>query len=254
MATQLHGLTIARYGWRRDLPDPRDFSYPTMPSAWDTPTVIDLRDACPPVSDQGESAACTAYALLSLFQYQREATDTKLLENPSAMHLYWKQREEEGTSPHDVGAQFRTGLKLLHREGVTTHDVWDADSTKPTKSVPETTPPRFVYYRLPQSLHSMKRCLSEGYPFVFGFSVFSNMESDRVSHSGNIPLPRDTDMLLGGHAATIVGYNDLTQQFTIQNTWGEGWGDCGYGYIPYSYVLDTNLATDFWTIRTEPVL
>ena len=30
---------------------------------------------------------------------------------------------------------------------------------------------------------------------------------------------------------------------------GENWGDKGKFYIPYSYLLDTNLAGDFWIIN-----
>ena len=47
-----------------------------------------------------------------------------------------------------------------------------------------------------------------------------------------------------------VGYNDQTQVFIVRNSWGSGWGDGGYFYMPYAYLLDDNLSDDLWVIRT----
>ena len=34
------------------------------------------------------------------------------------------------------------------------------------------------------------------------------------------------------------------------NSWGsEGWGCAGFCWIPYKYILDPNLASDFWVVR-----
>ena len=58
------------------------------------------------------------------------------------------------------------------------------------------------------------------------------------------------DSLLGGHAVTIVGYNDLlkngntTGYFVVQNSWGTSWGVHGLFYLPYSYVTNKNLTTE----------
>ena len=78
------------------------------------------------------------------------------------------------------------------------------------------------------------------------------METDLVKTSGYVPLPQPDDSLLGGHAVVCVGYDDSNQQFTFRNSWGSGWGDDGYGFLPYAYVLDPGLASDFWTIRSAP--
>jgi C1A family cysteine protease len=62
-------------------------------------------------------------------------------------------------------------------------------------------------------------------------------------------MPNTTkEQLLGGHAILLIGYDDKTKVFKFQNSWGVGWGDKGYGYIPYDYVLDNNLAFDLCTV------
>ena len=40
----------------------------------------------------------------------------------------------------------------------------------------------------------------------------------------------------GGHAVTIVGYDDIGQYFIVKNSWGTGWGENGYFRIAYSEI------------------
>jgi len=39
---------------------------------------------------------------------------------------------------------------------------------------------------------------------------------------------------LGGHAVTIVGYDDANQAWIVRNSWGENWGEHGYFRIKYT--------------------
>jgi len=96
----------------------------------------------------------------------------------------------------------------------------------------------------------MKGCLASGFPFVFGFSVYSSFEDPQVMKSGVVPMPNTaTETLLGGHAMLAIGYDDAQQRFFFRNSWGATYGDGGYGTIPYAYLTDGHLSDDFWTIR-----
>ena len=47
----------------------------------------------------------------------------------------------------------------------------------------------------------------------------------------------------------VVGYNDTTNKFKFKISWGNSWGDNGYGYLPYYYFLSGNMF-DLWSIYT----
>ena len=95
----------------------------------------------------------------------------------------------------------------------------------------------------------MKGCLASGYPFVFGFTVYESFESSEVARTGDVPMPSAEEPVVGGHAVLAVGYDDEDAVFICRNSWGPAWGDAGYFYMPYAYLLDDNLSDDFWTIR-----
>ena len=63
-------------------------------------------------------------------------------------------------------------------------------------------------------------------------------------------MPTIKEALIGGHAVMAVGYDDTQCRFIVCNSWGPGWGIKGYFTIPYAYLIDSNLADDFWTIRS----
>ena len=95
----------------------------------------------------------------------------------------------------------------------------------------------------------MREYLAEGYPFVFGFSVYEAFESEEVATTGKLDLPKRGEKQLGGHAVMAVGYDDSAERALIRNSWGRSWGTKGYFTMPYDYISDNNLADDFWTIR-----
>src|SRR5947199_202642 len=95
-----------------------------------------------------------------------------------------------------------------------------------------------VYRRITNRLHQMQGCLAQGYPFVFGFTVYESFESEQVAKTGKVPLPPRSEQVLGGHAVLAVGYNDANQSFIVRNSWGPDWGMKGYFTMPYGYLTD----------------
>ena len=82
-------------------------------------------------------------------------------------------------------------------------------------------------------------------PVEFGFTVYESFESDDVTRTGMVPLPGPSEEIVGGHSVRIVGYNDLTQQVKCANSWNTDWGQKGYFFAPYAYLLNQSYASDF---------
>ena len=101
-----------------------------------------------------------------------------------------------------------------------------------------------------QALSQLKGCLASGFPFIYGFAVYESFESRDVAKTGHVPMPKAKEALLGGHAVVAVGYDESKQWFIVRNSWGKGWGMDGYFTMPYPYLLQGSLASDFWTIRS----
>jgi C1A family cysteine protease len=106
------------------------------------------------------------------------------------------------------------------------------------------------YHRVPQNLDSIKTALAnELHPISFGFLVYESFETTAVAKTGIVPMPKAKEQCMGGHAVLIVGYDDAKQSFIVMNSWGSSWGDKGYFYLPYTYVTNSKLASDFWLIK-----
>ena len=79
-------------------------------------------------------------------------------------------------------------------------------------------------------IDQVKAELAAGHPVVIGMRTnrqFDKLRGRRIWRSG---APGDGD---GHHAVTVVGYSESGQYFVVMNSWGEGWGDRGFGRISY---------------------
>ena len=243
------------YGWQPDLPDQRDFSYAApAPLLKKLPVSIDLRSQCPPVYDQGQLGSCTANAIGGAIQFELMKQKAAVF-MPSRLFIYYNERVIENTVNSDNGAQIRDGIKTVNQQGVCTEDSWPYNTSefaqKPFSICYQQALQNKVlsYQRIARTAALMEGCLADGYPFVFGFTVYDSFEGEQVAKTGVLNLPANGEKVAGGHAVMAVGYNQAQQRFIVRNSWNVSWGQKGYFTIPYAYLMNENLADDFWTIR-----
>jgi len=256
---------IRYYGWSPDLPDHRDLTYAAPHAvAKALPVHVDMTPQCPPVYDQGQLGSCTGNSIAGAVQFEQLKLKVPDF-NPSRLFIYYNERVIEHTVASDAGAQIRDGIKSVAKLGVCSEELWPYSDQNtdpdPCPSCPYAKKPTAecytaakkttvnLYQRLTPILNTLKGCLAEGYPFVFGFTVYQSFESEEVAKTGIVPMPAPNEQTVGGHAVLAVGYDDAKQQFIIRNSWGTSWGIKGYFRMPYAYLTDPNLADDFWTIR-----
>jgi len=219
------------------------------------PDHVDLRSRCSPVVDQGALGSCTANAIASGLREYWENLSGEQLTLLSRLWLYWQERLIEGTVDEDAGAYIRDGMKVLQKLGCAPEVDWPYDISKfkqtpPESSTTDATPFMMTQYHRVTDLTVLKSALAEENPVVIGISVYESFESSQVAQTGFIPLPNPGEQLLGGHAVLAVGFKDDTENtdqgvVICRNSWGEGWGDKGYFYLPYRYF--TSYVTDMWT-------
>lgn len=248
-------IKIKRYGWIHDLPDHRDHLYAAPSEVLSAlPTQVDLRSQCPPVYDQGQLGSCTANAIAAAIEFERMRQGFQDF-MPSRLFIYFNERTMEGTVNSDSGAQIRDGIKSVASLGDCPESEWPYNISQFAVKPPDSCfndaskVTAISYSSVVQTLNQMKGCLAAGFPFVFGFTVYESFESQAVAETGVAQMPGPNEQAIGGHAVLAVGYDDSQQRFLVRNSWNTTWGLQGYFTIPYAYLMDPNLADDFWTIR-----
>ena len=242
------------YGWVPDLPDHRDYLYNQLQAVPPSlPLAVDLRPLCSPVEDQGQLGSCTGNALAGALEFL-ERKSRGPFTDLSRLFIYYNERVIEHSVKSDAGAQIRDGVKTLAKQGVCSEKKWPYTisrfTTKPAAACYADAMKHVIssYHRI-LTLDEMRTCLAEGFPFVFGFTVYESFETQEVARTGIVEIPQGAERTVGGHAVLGVGYHDAERRFIVRNSWGKKWGQNGYFTIPYGYLSNRNLADDFWTIR-----
>lgn len=253
-------------GWVPELPDIRDQTYRASRAlaATTIPDRADLRNPTlwPDIYDQGSLGSCTAQAICALYVYlTRKQGQLGGSWRPSRLALYYCERLIQGWQKEDTGAYIRDGFKVLNRTGVGDEALYPHELHRFTRRPSNAywkeanNHQALKYMRVEQTELSLLACLAEGFPVVFGFSVYSGFDSLEVARTGIGKLPAPGESQLGGHAVVAVGYDLYCPHYggalgvLCRNSWGTTWGLEGYFWLPGKYVLDNNLSDDFWTAR-----
>ena len=125
------------------------------------------------------------------------------------------------------------------------------------------------------TLFSVKAFLAMGIPSMFGFAVYDWCD-DPLLDPVNLVYPYSDGKILPVlftfpllctelHGVVAVGYDDsmvITREYPVEcsrettgallirNSWGREWGEDGYGWLPYQYIIE-GAAEDFWSILSK---
>lgn len=264
-------------GWRRDLPDPRDFTlnHPRVESllaglcrsSSPLPTQCDLRNwgetsHFSNAEDQGGLNAASAFACLALIEYFERKTCGRTFEGSHRFVFEMGRKVARLSGNSALG--IRDTLKVIQRFGTPPEELYpyhphvDDDILNDASFIGYATDlPVFTYFRIDHPgrsgdavLSDTKAMIAAGFPVILGFPVPRSMTTD-----GLVPFRPRFDSYRGGQTVLAIGYDDHRiakgqGAILIRNSWGTKWGDKGYGWLPYAY-LTQHLAADFWTLLSE---
>lgn len=207
------------------------------------PASVDLRTTgkVSPIYDQGQLGACTAFAMGKGLRETLTNLNGGTAKPLSALYLYYKERERMGTINEDSGSLMIDGMEVLKANGdcldsTLPYEVAKFREAPSAQADTEAADHKITSFSLLTGLDELKGQLAKGNPAVFGYVVYKSFMTPAVATTGKMPMPVPNEQVLGGHAIMIVGYDDAQQVLIIKNSWGKGWGDKGYFYMPYAYV------------------
>jgi len=197
----------------------------------------DLSPLFPKPGNQGKQGSCvawaTAYAARSYLQARRQG------ENPNS--------PEQIFSPAFIFNQVKVGdckdggsiaeaLSLMKTRGVANLAEFPYDEHNCSRLPDAEVITDAKRYRIDDwkrvdidKPDDMKGQIYAGNPVIFGMFVSDGLEKlEKNQIYDDIDAPR-----VGGHAMVAVGYSEAKQAFKIVNSWGEEWGDNGFGWISY---------------------
>lgn len=246
--------TERNFGWLKQPEDPRDYQlYQYRPDMLTVslPTSVDLRGANqPPIGNQGALGSCVAWACVRAYRYGQRKMGLPDFDG-SELFTYYGARELGGfPANQDTGSYLRDGIKTLAQNGNADELTWPYQIHRFAERPPQAAYTNAQghqatrYLAVPNNEASVKQVLANGYPLVFGIPIYANFPMG----NGVPVIPEPVGQVIGGHAMTVVGYDDARRAYLLANSWGDSWGTNGYAWMSYSYF--TSQAADLWMIET----
>lgn len=251
-------LGFAR-GYVPDPPDERDWRFSEMELARKVgrgtlPERATMEMALAPVRDQGAWGSCVAMSFARAIDTRARHVGKALRDYPSEAAIYGVARALEPDQPPgplpDDGTYPRLAARGLATVGVVAESAFPYTSANLRNGIDYAVvragssarllPSRGLgWYRLAGAA-DVKRALASGYPVPLGLAIDTSFEDYRYG------IYQRGGATVGGHMVCAIGYiGDLVH---IINSWGNTWGDQGFGWIPSWYLDDRAFCFDAYAL------
>ena len=177
------------------------------------------------VKNQGSCGSCYAFGACATYE-SNALVKTGRTYDLSEQDFMMKAKAQ-GPYGGCNGWWLDKAMELLKNKGVT------SEAKCPYKAKEEACPATGNEYKISSygrttDLNTIKAKLQSCGALYCAFMVYNDFRSYK---SGVYRYTSGSR--LGGHAVTLVGYDDAKQAFKVKNSWGTGWGENGYFWIGY---------------------
>lgn len=238
--------------------------YRAMPLAqWNDrlPHKVDFGRDMPKPGEQGSQGSCVGWSIAyyKSFQEHRERgwdySDNTIF-SPSYIYNQYAQSKEGGMNIED-------GFRVLVDQGIAPKSDFPYKendwTTKPPQSVKDIASQYKAasYQAVPSTGNALVNALREhlasgdaaviGIPLYFPeiripFTDWQIWMETKTPTVIDIPSAAILQEKVYHHAITLVGYDDEKMRFKFINSWGEDWGEKGFGYLTYGFVTEFPMA------------
>ncbi len=239
---------VYKLGCRKDPKDFRDIPMGLVLPPIPLPKRMNYLSRMTPVRNQGNEGTCVAFASVVGVKEYQDTLEYKKLQELSPRFVYSLCKKLDGI-PDEEGTYPRIAMKVLLDNGVCRERFWPYQphqADKPEQGADKDARKyRIKAYARLDGILEMKRSLVVNGPFMAGVAVYESWFTPQAEKTGLIPMPGKNEYRQGGHAVCIAGYDDTKKLFTFKNSWGEDWGNKGYGYLKYAYM--EKFCLDAWS-------
>ncbi|BAZ42976.1 hypothetical protein NIES4101_89480 [Calothrix sp. NIES-4101] len=226
-------------------------------SAKKLPPKVDLRKYMTEVEEQVGNS-CVANAFVGAYEYlaKRNLGDSA---DVSRLFVYYNARAKQSDIIEDRGTQMYCAIDALMEYGACAEEFWANDEELICEEPDAEAYEHAANFKITEAefvetdLNLWRHTLAEGYPIAFALKTFNSFDH-ATRDRGRIPMPKKSQQIRekhGWHAMLCVGYSDKDRMFIVRNSWGSEWGDKGYCYIPYEYVIHEDYnGHDSWMIKS----
>ncbi|MEA2059905.1 MAG: CARDB domain-containing protein [Thermodesulfobacteriota bacterium] len=210
------------------------------------PRSVDLSSNFPSPGDQGRQSSCVGWAVAyALKSYQEKVEIGWALNTPS--HLFSPAfLYNQINYGRDEGSYINEALDLIVNKGTATLNTMPYSHqdylTQPSSSAfSEASLYKAVSWSRAEGTSPIKAALANKKAVVAGIKVYQSLMNLKGENSVyNTKEGQD----LGGHAVTIVGYDDSRYNgaFKVINSWSQNWGDNGFFWLPYDFAAQEILS------------
>jgi C1A family cysteine protease len=194
----------------------------------------DRRPEQSPVRNQGDRPTCVGFAVSAAHDWTRACSDIM-----SAEDAIWAGHQTYSI-PGTVATTVKHSLEGLNIRRHATETAWPYGNPQFQAGRPTAAQHNAALRDLPNwraltelTIDAIEREISAGHAVITSFRVV--MSAWRTPPLAQIDAEPGQNTT-GIHAVLAVGTTSDPAQVIIKNSWGIGWGECGYGYVSERYV------------------